>query len=544
MLLVISSLIFCGALYSFTRYIVENQVVTGFEQTLRANLAIISDDVEADNVQEAEEGSNEAYQRLLSTLNELKKQIGVENVYVLGEDNNGGHITALSDTEERGADYPFTEDMNRALAGETVISDIYKDEFGTHKSIFMPIEGTNTILGMDMDASFIEKLFSQIMYVSLGLTIFVLILGSIVAYWMSKRISKPIVSLVEYVKPLASGDFTGKSLKINSNDEIGELSKNIDKMVGQLKILIGQVSQSSEQVAATSQQLFSSTEQTSQSISMINDSIQEVASGTNQQVDTIEEIGGNIVNITTNIEDITTSIQNVTVTSASTAATAESGSEVVGKAVEQMQIINQNVSETAEVINYLHESSNQISEIVTLISNIANQTNLLALNASIEAARAGEHGKGFSVVAEEVRKLAEESGSAAKQISEKIIYMQDQSYKAVETMSKGYQAVQEGLTTVDEAGASFEKIRHSVNEVDHQISLIEHKVIGMNDDGIRIAASIDQLSEASAEFSGHAQNVSAASEEQTAVMDEIVYASNNLSKMAEDLLDAVNKFKL
>ena len=97
---------------------------------------------------------------------------------------------------------------------------------------------------------------------------------------------------------------------------------------------------------------------------------------------------------------------------------------------------------------------------------------------------------------------------------------------------------------MDEAGASFDKIRHSVNEVDHQISLIEHKVIGMNDDGIRIAASIDQLSEASAEFSGHAQNVSAASEEQTAVMDEIVYASNNLSKMAEDLLDAVNKFKL
>lgn len=543
MLLAISSFVFCGALYSFTRYIVENQVVTGFEQTLRANLAIISDDIEADNVQEAEEGSNEAYQQLLSTLNELKKQTDVENVYVLGKDNNEGHITALSDTEERGSDYSFTEDMNRALAGEIVISDIYKDEFGIHKSIFMPIKGTNAILGMDMDASFIEKLFSQIIYVSLGLTIFVLILGSIVAYWMSKRISKPIVSLVEYVKPLASGDFTGKSLKVNSDDEIGELSKNIDKMAEQLKILIGQVSQSSEQVAATSQQLFSSTEQTSHSISMINDSIQEVASGTNQQADTIEEIGGNIVNITTNIEDITTSIKNVTITSTSTAATAESGSEVVGKAVEQMQIINQNVSETAEVINYLHESSNQISEIVTLISNIANQTNLLALNASIEAARAGEHGKGFSVVAEEVRKLAEESGSAAKQISEKIIYMQDQSYKAVETMSKGYQAVQTGLTTVDEAGASFEKIRYSVNEVAHQISLIEHKIIGMNDDGSRIAASIDQLSDASAEFSGHAQNVSAASEEQTAVIDEIVYASNNLSKMAESLLEAVNKFK-
>ncbi|MEK4868239.1 methyl-accepting chemotaxis protein [Niallia sp. FSL W8-1348] len=174
---------------------------------------------------------------------------------------------------------------------------------------------------------------------------------------------------------------------------------------------------------------------------MINDSIQEVASGTNEQTNAIEEISGAVEKIAHHLEDMTGKIKEVTNAATGTAEISEEGSNVVGKAIKQMQIINTNVSESADVIKYLHESSNQINEIVTLITNIAGQTNLLALNASIEAARAGEHGKGFSVVAEEVRKLAEESASAANQISEKIVFIQDQPIKTVETMSKGYEAV-------------------------------------------------------------------------------------------------------
>ncbi|WP_312099375.1 methyl-accepting chemotaxis protein [Niallia sp.] len=542
--LIISSLIFTGVTLIFTRGIVENQVIKGFEQTLEANLQVAVNEVEQEYIEEAEKGNQEAYQNLLTQLNDLKAQTNVENVYVLGKAGDDGHIIALSETDENGSEYPFTDEMNRALAGEKLFSDIYEDEFGVHKSIFVHVEGTQAILGIDMDASFINELYTQIIYVFVGLILIVLIIGSLIAYWMSKRISKPIVALANYVEPLANGDFTGETLKVTSNDEIGALTINVNKMVSQLKDLIGQVSINSEQVAATSQQLYSSAEQTSSSISMINDSIQEIASGTNEQTNEIEEISDAVEKIAHNLEDMTGKIKEVTNAATGTAKISEEGSNVVGKAVKQMQIIHENVTESADVIKYLHESSTQINEIVSLITNIAGQTNLLALNASIEAARAGDHGKGFSVVAEEVRKLAEESASAANQISEKIVFIQDQSIKAVETMSKGYEAVQTGITTVDEAGSSFENIRKSVHTVADQISVMEAKIIEMNDSGSKIAASLDNLSESSSEFSGHAQNVSAASEEQTAVMEEMVTATNTLSEMAESLQTIVNKFKL
>ncbi|MBQ6448228.1 HAMP domain-containing protein [Cytobacillus oceanisediminis] len=264
--LIISSLIFTAVTIVFTRGIVENQVLKGFEQTLEANLQVAANEIEREYIEEAEKGNQEAYQKLLSPLNDLKAQTNVENVYVLGKAGDDGHIIALSETEENGSEYPFTEEMNRALAGEKLFSEIYEDEFGTHKSIFVHVDGTQAILGIDMDASFIKELYAQIIYVLVGLILIVLLLGSLIAYWMSKRISKPIVALAKYVEPLAEGDFTSETLKVTSNDEIGALTANVNKMVTQLKDLIGEVSINSEQVAATSQQLYSSTEQTSFSI--------------------------------------------------------------------------------------------------------------------------------------------------------------------------------------------------------------------------------------------------------------------------------------
>ncbi|KAB7672011.1 HAMP domain-containing protein [Bacillus sp. B1-b2] len=542
--LIISSLIYTVVMIMGSEGLVVNLVLKSLDQTLQANLTVAANEIDTAFVSDAEEGDQQAYQRLLTQLNELKRQTNVENIYVLGKSGNDGHIIALSDTEENGSDYSFTKEMDRALAGETVVSDIYEDEFGVHKSIFMPVDGADAIIGLDMDASFINELNQQIIYIAIGLFLIVLILGSLFAYWMSKRISKPIVALAKYVEPLADGDFTKESLKVTSNDEIGALTTNVNTMVTELKGLIGQVSINSEQVAATSQQLYSSTEQTSSSISMINESIQEVATATNDQTSTIETISTEVENISHHLEDMKNRMKEVTTASSDTATISEKGSDVIGKAVKQMHTIHENVSESADVIQYLNESSNQINEIVSLITNIAGQTNLLALNASIEAARAGEHGKGFSVVAEEVRKLAEESASAANQISEKIIFIQEQSIKAVDSMSKGYEAVQKGITTVDEAGISFESIRKSVHNVANQIAVMETKIIDINNNGMRIATSLDNLTESSSEFSGHAQNVSAASEEQTAVMEEMVIATNTLTKMAVTLQEVVNKFKL
>ena len=202
------------------------------------------------------------------------------------------------------------------------------------------------------------------------------------------------------------------------------------------------------------------------------------------------------------------------------------GEGAIKKAVSQMKIIEEKTNDTAMVVCELEEKSKQIGQIVDAISNISGQTNLLALNAAIEAARAGEAGRGFSVVAEEVRKLAEQSQNAAKQITGLINEVQMKTNSAVEFMVMGKKEVDAGTQVVSMAGSSFEEILGMVRVMTLQISEISKSIADITSGTQKMVQAVDTIDQEGKKASEQTQTISAATEEQSASTEEIASAAS------------------
>ncbi|RSK52810.1 methyl-accepting chemotaxis protein [Bacillus canaveralius] len=216
---------------------------------------------------------------------------------------------------------------------------------------------------------------------------------------------------------------------------------------------------------------------------------------------------------------------------------------LVDIAIAQMEMINQNTSETGSVIQMLNEKSLEIEKIVSLIKSIAEQTNLLALNAAIESARAGEHGKGFAVVAAEVRKLAEQSGESTGQINNLIKDIQQSVNQAVESTIKGENAVKTGTELVNNAGHSFEEITTAVVQVVDRLKDVTTSMDQINEGTFSLVDTMVGVNETTVKTSEYAQEIAAATEEQTASMEEVSAATVTLARTAQELQSIARQFK-
>jgi len=375
-------------------------------------------------------------------------------------------------------------------------------------------------------------------------SIVVIIMGIIVALVFARMIVKPILQVVGRLQVVAEGDFSGEEMLTTSKDEVGKLILTMYKMVYGLREVIQQVRLTSEQVAASSEELTASAEQTSIATEQISKSIQEVSEGVTHQVASVKKSNDIVGEISKGMEQVASSIQSVAELTVETNERSTVGNDIVNRTIQQMNNVQSQVKETSFVINELGAKSDEIGQIVELITLIANQTNLLALNAAIEAARAGEHGRGFAVVADEVRKLAEQSGDAAGQISGLVGQIQEETRKAVESMEKGTSSVGSGIDMVIETGEAFKHITSMIEDISSQsqeVSAIVEQVNASSQGMVQMIQDVVYVSEQSA---GNSQNVAASAEEQFASMEEITTSAKSLSKVAEDLQDLVRKFKV
>ena len=388
--------------------------------------------------------------------------------------------------------------------------------------------------------------------VQMGICLVVLMVVFIAfAIWIGSRISGPLQYVEGRLATMGSGDFRknqgDKSMEqeiVDRPDEIGSMARAMRKMQDNISDLMRKISESTEYVASASQELTSSAEQSSDVSESVANSVVNVASACAEQTTLVADASEQSENLQKYMDDFAVRLNSSTQQIQKTSDAAANGGATISEAVQQMQQIKEAVGKTAAVIGSLGESSKQIGAIVDAISAIAEQTNLLALNAAIEAARAGEHGRGFAVVADEVRKLAEQSREQAGEIANLIHGIQNESQNAVDVMQQGIEKVDGGTVAVDSAGATFNEIVTMVSEVAESSKRMAELVGDLKSGADHITEAIVSIDDKSRGVASEAESVSAATEEQTASMHEIATASRKLSEMAGDLQNAVVKFKI
>jgi len=290
--------------------------------------------------------------------------------------------------------------------------------------------------------------------------------------------------------------------------------------------------------------LLASAEQTSHATDQIAQNVQEIAHGTEQQLEVTTKGGTVVTEIAKLIAQMGAGIGVVSQSTSETNEQAEAGNQMAIQAVGQMNVIHTQMEQTSLMVNTLGARSQEIGEMISLITTIAAQSNLLALDAAIEAARAGEQGRGFAVVADEVRKLAEQSSSAADQVNRIVTDIQHDTEAAIAVMSHSESILGDGLSLVQSTGTAFHQITDATRELFARTDELRTEMKQISEQMEQIVASINHQTVISEHSAANTQSVAAAAEEQTASMEEISAASATLAKMAEELHDAVHAFKL
>lgn len=372
----------------------------------------------------------------------------------------------------------------------------------------------------------------------------VVLLAVTLSIWFSRRIARPLREVVTVASSIAAGNLVVSKIAYNQKDEIQELVAAFEQMAANLRNLISQVGQASEHVAVSSAELREGAEQSAQAINQVASTVSDISQGTQLQVAAVDGTVAIVEQMSAGIQQVAANSSSVAGVSDKANHAAANGRKSLEQAVEQIQSIETTVAYSAQVVAKLGDRSKEIGQIVDTISSIAGQTNLLALNAAIEAARAGEHGRGFSVVAEEVRKLAEQSEDAAKKIANMISEVQVDTTEAVTAMNKGTHEVKVGTEVVNRAGSAFAEIEALISQVSLQMGDIAAAIQQMAAGSHEIVASVKEIERISKDTADQTHTVSAAGEEQSASIEEIAASSQALSKMAGDLQAMLRKFTI
>lgn len=381
-----------------------------------------------------------------------------------------------------------------------------------------------------------------------GLILLILICGIItviLSIIITKAVVTPVKKVTEKLKEISqsNGDLT-KRIGYQSKDEVGELSANFDLFVDKLHGIIKEVSLSANVISSSSEDLKIATKTTSQSLDIISSTIEEIASSASEAAAITEETSDHTRETVRLTQATSIATKNTTNNSRQVKESAEEGSTKITEIVSSITDIASSSKEVSYMINELDNSSKKIGDIIQIITGISAQTNLLALNAAIEAARAGEAGKGFTVVAAEIRKLADESNLAAKQISDLINENRLKSESAVNSVSLVEEKVSQGVIKASEVGQIIQSIIENIQNISSQIEEIdtatENHAYGANE----IEKAISSIAASSSEIASGTENISASIEEQIGTMTEIEKTTGSLSEMAKKLNNITSGFKV
>jgi len=371
-----------------------------------------------------------------------------------------------------------------------------------------------------------------------------IVIGYFIMIMISRMVSRNLKKVVGTTSELAKGNLNVESSDYQGKDEIGQIADAVNLLRENLNNIIREVIRASHSLGSSSEMLTKSSNEVKVSSDQMVKTMEELAEGAETQANSATELseemqlfvesvlvsqkeGQDIVGSTENIREVT-----------------RTGVNLMNDSVEQMNRIDEIVANAVKRVKGLDEQSREISTLIEVVKDIADQTNLLALNAAIEAARAGEHGKGFAVVADEVRKLAEQVTQSVTEITEIVSNIQHETEDVVTSLGKGYTEVQEGTAQIDKTGESFANINNSIGSMVEGISNMASRLQEIAENSERMNGLISDIAAVSEEAAAGIEQSTASTQETSSSMDKISYNANELDELARLLNDKVAVFTL
>ncbi|MET3683542.1 methyl-accepting chemotaxis protein [Alkalibacillus flavidus] len=374
--------------------------------------------------------------------------------------------------------------------------------------------------------------------------IIAIVLASAMLWFISRNVNKSIHSVVEVADQISEGDLSVDDVQYQGKDELGRLATSINTMKANLRRIISSVSSASDSVTSQGELMSESAREVNDGSQQIASTMQELSSGTETQAQSASSLSETMEQLVNKVQTSYDGSQNAAQSSVEVLEMTQEGRSLMNDSVTQMNQIHAIVEDAVEKVKGLDRQSNEISKLVQVIRDIADQTNLLALNAAIEAARAGEHGKGFAVVADEVRKLAEQVSNSVGDITGIVGSIQTESKQVTQSLENGYHEVEQGSEQIKHTEQTFIQINDAINDVVGKIQEITSNLKDVLNDSQDMNKSVEEIASISEESAAGVEEAASSVEETNASMEEISRAAEDLTKLAEDLNSQVQQFKL
>ncbi len=512
-------------------------IVLGDEKIIRSiydrigsarGYVLTGDQIHKENFTEAEKLSEENHQTIMERIpmagfDEIKQQTAewndfiIENVF--NEYDHGDEKLAYE---------------NLLIADEGVSALVEDYEGGALSRGSQIIELEETLLADGKKTRLIVSIVSVLVVIS----------GIAIAIITSNIISRPLQAVTNRMRLIASGDFSGNPLETKLKDEIGQLTVATNRMQENMQGLIKDIHQVSETVTHQSGGLMQSSNEVMEGSDQVASTMQELAIGSESEASSVNDLSFQMNSFTVKVEETNENGEHIQQSSTEVLRMTNEGASLMEFSTEQMATIDHIVLQAVEKVEGLDTHAKEISELVSVIQDIADQTNLLALNAAIEAARAGEHGKGFAVVADEVRKLAEQSSNSVSNITDIVNNIQNESFSVVSSLQAGYKEVEEGTEQIKTTGETFRNIKVAVTDMVSRINHVSNNLNDITANTQEMNSSIQEISSITEESAAGIEQTSASTQQTSSAMEEVAASSHELASLAEELNRLVNRFNL
>lgn len=490
------------------------------------------------------------YKEMLNSMLLFKAKNDVKNYYTFKKKDDNT-VLFVVDASAEAADfleeYDMQSEMIDAFNGKVSVSNkIYKDEWGTYLSAYAPIKNSLgeviAIVGTDSDVSIFQDLKDTFLKILIASTSITILISILLVFMFSMRVKRNVGSIENSLDKMSDGDLT-EIIKLNAKDEIEEIGNLLNAFREKISDTLNNISSSVGEVnveSKTLSQISNEMSLTSQNVSAV---IQEVAQSSTTQASEIMNMTEVLNDLGQSIEHIVLLMGNLYKRSNTIKVKSTKSSSSIDTLLTTIVGLNSHFKDVSAKIQGLSSSITKINDITNLINSIAEQTNLLALNAAIEAARAGDAGRGFSIVADEIRKLAEQSKESAQNINELLKNLSSESNSVVvDTENVDSQMLNQTII-INDVAVSLKEIIIDIEELLPEIQTVNSSIIDANDRKSNIIISVETLSSVAEEISASSEEIAALSEGLNTSTMEVAHTSENLMHMMNKVMDNINKFK-